>query len=314
MTTSVRLVARASAVAVLLTTAAPALANYSEIYVFGDSLVDAGNIQIITGGAAPAPNQGYFMGRFTNGPDYTDLLYQAYFGTFTTPSLAGGTNYAFGGARVANNSLFSGASFDTIPDLGLQVGSYLASAGGVANPTGLYVVTATGNDVFAMQSGRINGLSQTDYIDLVVDTLADNLLALDAAGAGTILLTGVPNSGVASAIALETAIQARLATLSLQAELIQFSFFEFFNTVLTDPAALGLPAQDIVNTCIATRPLVDGERDCTGIFSFDGVHPTAAIHEALFAEIRDIVPEPAALGLMGLGVMGLAALRRRRAL
>ena len=37
---------------------APATAT--NLYVFGDSLVDAGNISIVTGGALPNPAQGYF--------------------------------------------------------------------------------------------------------------------------------------------------------------------------------------------------------------------------------------------------------------
>ena len=93
-----------------LALAAPAQADrdtprYTSLTVFGDSLVDAGNIRALGLGANPA--QGYFMGRFTNGYDYTDLLSIALFGTPTMPSLgplAGGTNFAYGGARASNTS------------------------------------------------------------------------------------------------------------------------------------------------------------------------------------------------------------------
>lgn len=293
--------------------AAPAAAApYTDLYVFGDSLVDAGNIQIVTGGAFPRPGLGYFDGRFTNGPDYTDLLSQYWFGSYTTPSLAGGNNFAFGGARAADNSGFSGASQDSIPDLGAQVGAYLARSGGAADSNALYVITATGNDIFAIEDNRINGLSQEAYIDLVAGTIAVQVDALDNAGARNILLTGVPNAGVASAYALQSAIDLALAGIELDAELFLFSFFDFYETMLTDPAELGLPMQDLSTTCIAARPLVNGTRDCTGIFSFDGTHPSAEIHAALFREVLAQVPEPAAVALFGLGIIGLGMARPRR--
>ena len=73
----VRLIAAAVALAI----AAPALAAApTSIVVFGDSLVDAGNAYIGTGGLTAQPSLGYFNGRFTNGPEYTDLLSQRLFG------------------------------------------------------------------------------------------------------------------------------------------------------------------------------------------------------------------------------------------
>ena len=106
---------RALAVAALLIAGpAAAAAQPDQVIVFGDSLVDAGNIFIATGGFAPTniynnPSQGYFPGRFTNGPDYTDLLSQRLYGHYMVPSLAGDSDYAFGGATyVANNDLGRG--------------------------------------------------------------------------------------------------------------------------------------------------------------------------------------------------------------
>src|SRR5829696_2797601 len=92
---------------------------YTSLTVFGDSLVDAGNIYIATGGATPAASGGYYQGRFTNGYDYTDLLNIDLFGSPTTPSLAGGTNYAFGGARATSTS--------NVPDLQEQLAMFTAS-------------------------------------------------------------------------------------------------------------------------------------------------------------------------------------------
>ena len=115
--------------------------KYSSLTVFGDSLVDAGNIRKL--GLGANPSQGYDQGRFTNGPDYTDLLSQALYGSPTLASLNGGTNFAFGGARATSTS--------PVPDLAEQLAlyqSYLA-AGHSVDSSGLYVLNFGGNDVFA---------------------------------------------------------------------------------------------------------------------------------------------------------------------
>ena len=93
-------------------------ARYTSLTVFGDSLVDAGNIFTVTGGATPNSSLGYFQGRFTNGYDYTDLLSIDLFGTPTLASLQGGDNYAFGGARASTTS--------GVPDLNEQLAFYSA--------------------------------------------------------------------------------------------------------------------------------------------------------------------------------------------
>ena len=82
-----------------------AASSFDAIYVFGDSYSDVGNIFIATGGAKPAPP--YYKGRFSNGPIWIDHLAGAY-GLTVTPSLKGGTDYAFGGAEVTGLELFAG--------------------------------------------------------------------------------------------------------------------------------------------------------------------------------------------------------------
>lgn len=50
-------------------------ASFTQIYVFGDSVSNIGNVFDSTGGAIP-PNQFYFDGRFSNGPVWVDYLAQ----------------------------------------------------------------------------------------------------------------------------------------------------------------------------------------------------------------------------------------------
>ena len=65
------------------------------LYSFGDSLSDTGNVYLATGGTLPGTP--YFPGRFSNGPIWIDYLARS-LGLPITPSLAGGTNFAYGGA------------------------------------------------------------------------------------------------------------------------------------------------------------------------------------------------------------------------
>jgi phospholipase/lecithinase/hemolysin len=66
--------AAALAFCALPASAATAPGAYDALYVFGDSLVDGGNIAALTANHTPNPALGYQHGRFTNGYDYTDYI------------------------------------------------------------------------------------------------------------------------------------------------------------------------------------------------------------------------------------------------
>src|SRR4051794_15779025 len=81
---------------------------YTGMYVFGDSLSDSGNLaaltdptQVITGNSY-IPNAPYASKQFTNGDVWVKGVATALgLATYAAPALAGGGNFAFGGARVA---------------------------------------------------------------------------------------------------------------------------------------------------------------------------------------------------------------------
>src|ERR1700735_3598755 len=86
--------ARASAVPVAPTMAPPG-APFSAIYAFGDSLTDGGNDSLATAGLVPmAP---YADRSFTNGQVWVKDLAQDLGLPALNPSLAGGTDFAYGG-------------------------------------------------------------------------------------------------------------------------------------------------------------------------------------------------------------------------
>ena len=113
---------------------------YSALYIFGDSLSDSGNVAALTSGTVPGPATAYTQGRFTNEFNYADGL-AAQLGLSATPSLLGGTNFAFGGARTGSHPDFgAGASV-----LG-QVSTFIGQPGS-ADASALYVVLGGTNSV-----------------------------------------------------------------------------------------------------------------------------------------------------------------------
>jgi phospholipase/lecithinase/hemolysin len=290
---------------------------FTSLTVFGDSLVDAGNIYAATRGATPSPTQGYFQGRFTNGYDYTDLLSLSLYGTPTTPSALGGSNFAFGGARATMTS--------QVPDLQEQLALF-SSSGQAVSSTGLYVLNFGGNDIFAaLAPGTPSGYtSDAAFLQQAASIYVGGVQYLINQGARNFLITGFPvaGAGLEYSLLAEGFLTSQLASLNVPGgtNIYRYSYLDFFQRLTADPTAFGLPANlNTTTTCQAAQAFPD----CTGYFYFDGTHPTAAIQLAAFNDINRQfgltslaapVPEPGtwALMLLGFGAIGLA-LRRKRA-
>ena len=291
--------------------------GFSNLFVFGDSLVDAGNVYRASGGAYPPAAAGYFDGRFTNGYDYTDLLSIDLYGHPTIPVVNAGSgyanNFAFGGARVVANA-------DPFPDLGAQIAAYKFRTGSLNDPNALYVLNFGGNDVFALGSGDTGGLTAEQYSDALVSGYVAGVAELNSLGARNILITGIPNGAIAAAYPIEAQLQGALDGLVLApaTNLYRYSFLDFFGRTVTDPGSLGLPELRRDTTCLRAKgpsPTID----CTGFFLFDDVHPTAAVQAAAYRDIKrqfgfGAVPEPATWlsMIIGFAAVGWSARRSRR--
>jgi phospholipase/lecithinase/hemolysin len=161
--------------------------SYSNLIVFGDSIVDTGNTQaavllatIGTIDFTPA-SAGYFEGRFTNGLNPADVVNQAIKGTNLTGSLFGVDNYSFGGARALTDK-------DEIPDITSQFGSYLVDVGVLADASSLYLINVGGNDI---RDILVDMLDPTATILAAATAIG----TLQAAGASEFLFVGVGNVG-----------------------------------------------------------------------------------------------------------------------
>ena len=205
-TAVLRLTQGAFAVAMCLGLQAPAQA-YSQLYVFGDSLSDTGNI-----------------GRWTfdssSHPLYDEILAKN-IGTTLTPSSKGGLNYAEGGG-VAVPGLDSDY---TTQD---QVKSYLASTGGKADPNGLYIHWIGGNDL-AAAALSLNPISAVEIATNSATQAASQVNDLLKAGAGTVVVPTVPNIGL-TPVLMEGIIQVGLLPVQQQALEAAYKYLNAQNT------------------------------------------------------------------------------------
>lgn len=286
--------------------------TYSNMYVFGDSLSDAGNVKANLG----LPVSPYDNGYFSNGPVWVQTLAPALGLGATTASSLGGNNYAWGSART-------GTDIDTgfgviIPSLVSQADDYLTDVGNVADSGGLYVIWGGGNDVRNLNAAT----TATDIAGIVT--------ALAGAGATQFLIPNLPDIGrtpeslsgmapgsadpadlTAATLVHNLALATAVAALEVSMPDITIHFFDVFSlfaSLIDDPASFDFSVVDM--PCFEGATGVGGGMACDNPEDYvfwDGIHPTARAHALLGA-----VPIPAALPLLlsALGVFGF--MRRGR--
>jgi phospholipase/lecithinase/hemolysin len=303
--------------------------SYSSLFVFGDSLVDAGNAYIGSGGTQASPVNGYFMGRFSNGPNFADDLSKALVGlALTVPALLGGTNIAVGGT-TAQHKFLGDLSFIE------QATIFPAYTGSSTIPgDALVLVTFGGNDVRATDATP----GQVSFQQAATD-FSTALGLLYADGARNFVITGSPDIGLLPDSIIKTGDnQAQLDLLTQRSQQISalfqggttaldalpgvnaafFDLFGFEHDLIADPAAYGLPAG--LNTTTPCQVLGGGYPQLSGCVNslyFDDIHPTYQVHQAIsnaiLAQLQAAaVPEPAVWMTMILGFTAIGATMRRQ--
>jgi len=266
--------------------AAAATPKYSNLYVFGDSYSDVGNVSIATGGARPGPL--YYNGRFSNGPLWVDHI-AGYLGLQLSPALAGGTDWAFAGAWVT-------APEDDVPTIPEQVQMYLNATGGKADPNALYFIDGGGNDIVGTTSGDPNALGYQ-----IATGIADSELMLRRAGARHFIIPNLFNVGllpvaadhVSFAGAASTAANYWLGKLLWYEEklpriqILTVDVNSLMNAVQKDNTHFGF--KDVTNPCMVvgdSSVTVCDDPDHT--YFWDVYHPTTFGH-SFFAVVIETV-------------------------
>jgi phospholipase/lecithinase/hemolysin len=316
---------------VLSSTFATAGTIYSDIYVFGDSLSDTGNLRsAIPFGGLLGNSIGYGgNGRFSNGDVWHEYLSDDLGLNSAQSSLSNGNNYAYGGAKVSGGDLLSVFARGMTD----QVNDYTSGLGAnSADKDALYITWIGGNDVRAMvgQADPFAELEQT------LDTLAASLAQLLDSGVSSLLIPNLPNLGAIPefantsnsaqakelTVAWNTGLESRIWDLNHQfnASLYYFDVYTTFNELLAAPADFGFS-----NTSDQCRSVsggfFGGERECANADEhafWDYIHPTTAAHELLaqfafdqLANNRVFVAAPSTVAILMAGLLMIGLQRKK---
>jgi outer membrane lipase/esterase len=272
-------------IGVVAASALAAAPSYDAIYVFGDSYCDVGNIFLATGGAEPGPP--YYNGRFSNGPIWIEHVAGG-LGLPMTPSLAGGTDYAFGGAWATAPQPIPGGVIPSVPE---QVGIYLASHGGKADPNAVYVIEGGGNDILDATGGSPDALGFK-----IATAIAESELLLRRAGARHFVIpnlfdVGLIPAGQANAVFDHAAVVAaneylnKLLALEDFLEgvhILRLDVYSLLNQLEKDPTHYGFT--NVTTPCLTTTICSDPDHT----FFWDTHHPTVFGFD-LFATTMQVV-------------------------
>src|SRR5574337_1903583 len=288
------------AAALLSIAAGPALAAspFSAIFAFGDSLSDAGNLSLLTHGAEPVspPYYQYSVAPgitpsvFSNGPVWVQDLSQDLGLGPLLPSLAGGNDFAIGGARTGATDLGPAAQID-LPG---QVAAFSAlHSNPAANAGALFTLSIGANDVIAVLEALGGGTISFNDATTIVGQAAATYFA-----------------SLFNADVLQDLAPVEAAGLTIY----DLHMFNLLTEIVADPGGFGLV--DAADPCWTGSSDSDSGTVCStpdDYLFWDHLHPTAAGHELVAEAALAAIPEPSTWVLTLAGFFGLGLLIVRRA-
>jgi outer membrane lipase/esterase len=167
-------------------------------YVVGASLSDNGNSCTAAPTSCP-PSPPYAPGVYSNGTLWVTSV-AARYGATVSPSLKGGSDFAFAGATTG--AVPGNTATPSVPNVVQQVDTMLARIGYTVNPQNLVIVdgSAFGNNINVALTLALSNPSQatqivTNTITAGVTDIVGVVNRLYSAGARNILLVYVPDVG-----------------------------------------------------------------------------------------------------------------------
>ena len=317
-------------------------AQFSGLYIFGDSLSDPGNNAVALGSKVSPPTNVTLQSEITsngfipsfpyaNSLQYSNGNVWAYqFAAMlglpsqvAGPVLGGGlgSNYAYGGATTGplNSDGFP-------PSLLTQVSTFTGSLGSSQAPgDALYVVAGGGNDARAALAQIAGGGDPTTVIATFAAQYAANVGSivdtLQGKGAQNIVVWNVPNLGLTPAIGslgpsvsylgttlTQTMNDALSLRLSGETGVRTFDTFGLITSINANPGAYGLTYTTTAGGSVPGA-------DLSQYLCWDGIHPTLAGHAIIAQSLYGaVVPEPSStlLLLAGAVLMSIPVAFRRR--
>jgi phospholipase/lecithinase/hemolysin len=259
-----------------------------DLFVFGDSLSDTGNLFRQTFGFVP-PSPPYFNGRVSNGRVAVETL-----ALQLGINLSLETNFAVAGARTGRTNVNDNSAFQ-FGGLLDQVDRFKTEASNLgADAQDLYFVWAGANDF----SGPLP--DPTAAVNTAVNNIVTTVTSLVELGAKNIVVAKTPNLGrvplslqanqleplTALSNAFNAALEAALTPLEQPngTNIILTDLFAVTEAVAQDPAAFGFSntTTPYLNGLIPADPAADPNQ----FFFWDLVHPTTRAHDLFAATFR----------------------------
>ncbi|WP_414752753.1 SGNH/GDSL hydrolase family protein [Anabaena sp. CCY 9910] len=307
-------------------------ANFTGLYVFGDSLSDTGNTYNISNLFNPLnpipPSPPYEPGRFSNGPIWVDYVGSKLGLTptpitnlvpdlnvsrpLTAPFPTQGINFAIGGANSGEGNSFG----FPLPGVLQQVSAFQALLQvnqQSFDSNALYAVSGGANDyLFPPQFSDPSRPQPYTNISQAVSNLAaigaKNILVFNLPDLGRIPASGTNGRNPAALTQATLDFNSNLAKnldeirKNQQVNIIEIDIYSLVNRVLATPNEFGF--ENVTNSCLSQ--FLNCSNNPSKYFFWDDVHPSTDGHK-LVAEsvLAATTPESSStIGVLFLGALG----------
>ncbi|MEM7713654.1 MAG: phytase [Cyanobacteria bacterium P01_A01_bin.68] len=274
----------------------------TEFITFGDSLADVGNLFLTLDFLNIPTSPAYSDGRLSNGKLVPEIIAEELGLSASTPSIVGGNNYAFVGAKAGFE--VSSASDSLAPSVGEQITEYLND--NQPKSTDVFFISAGSNDLADIEN---SGIPTEETVVTAVDSFTQNITTLADKGAKNFIIPNLaplgrtPEAAIASGLIpgienILTNVSSQFNALldteldeledELEINIIELDTASEIASILDNPNEFGLtnvltPAYDTENTISVPNP--------EDYFWWDTSHPTTAAYSLIAKEVIDKTPE-----------------------